>query len=133
VVKLFNLFFGALFLSACSTQTADSFSGKEYKLQNVPENVEITLGFDRVETRFFGVAAINRYFGSYSVEGEVISFGPAGSTMMAGPEELMKAEQEYLRFLPTVSRYKLNGKTLSLFSRDGKELVFEETGTVAEE
>ena len=47
--------------------------------------------------------------------------------MMAGPQELMTAEQEYLQFLPTVKHFKL-----TLSGADGKELVFEETGTVSE-
>ena len=52
--------------------------------------------------------------------------------MMAGPQELMTAEQEYLQFLPTVKHFKLDGEKLTLSGADGKELVFEETGTDSE-
>ena len=131
--KWFSLFCGAIFLAACTSQSADSFVGKEYKLQNAPDNAEITIGFAAKETRFFGVAAINNYFGSYQLNGGKITLEPAGSTMMAGPEELMKAEQDYLHFLPTVVSYKLNGKFLTIVGENDKELVFEEIGDVKEE
>ena len=116
--KLFSLILGTLLFAACTAETPDSFVGKEYKLQN--------------ENRFFGKSAINNYFGSYTLDGDKITFGPAGATMMAGPQELMTAEQEYLQFLPTVKHFKLDGEKLTLSGADGKELVFEETGTVSE-
>ena len=128
--KLFSLILGTLLFAACTAETPDSFVGKEYKLQNAPANAEITLGFDGKENRFFGKSAINNYFGSYTLDGDKITFGPAGATMMAGPQELMTAEQEYLQFLPTVKHFKLDGEKLTLSGADGKELVFEETGTV---
>lgn len=130
--KWINSLLGMIMLVSCTAQTADSFVGKEYKLQNAPDNAEITIGFDAKENRFFGVAAINNYFGSYMLNADKLTLEPAGSTMMAGPEELMKAEQDYLQFLPTVTTYKLDGKKLTIIGSAGKELVFEETGTVSE-
>lgn len=130
--KWISSFFCAIMLTACSGQSADSFVGKEYKLKNAPDNAEITIGFDSKENRFFGVSAVNNYFGSYMLNNDKLTLEPAGSTMMAGPEELMKAEQEYLQFLPTVISYKLNGKVLTIVGEAGKELIFEETGTVNE-
>lgn len=130
--KILSLLAGILMFSACSAQEPDSFIGKEYKLTQAPNNAEITLGFDGKENRYFGKAAVNNYFGAYTLEGENLSFGPAGATMMAGPEVLMTAEQEYLQFLADVKSYKLEGNKLILTGADGKTLVFEETGTVTE-
>lgn len=130
--KILSLLAGILMFSACSAQEPDSFIGKEYKLTQAPNNAEITLGFDGKENRYFGKAAVNNYFGAYTLEGENLSFGPAGATMMAGPEVLMTAEQEYLQFLADVKSYKLEGNKLILTGADGKTLVFEETGKVAE-
>lgn len=130
--KLLSLIFGALLFTACSAEKPDSFVGKEYKLTNAPANAEITLGFDGKENRFFGKAAINNYFGSYTLDGNKIAFGPAGSTMMAGPEELMKAESFYLQFLPQVKTYTLDGKKLTLSTDKNEELIFEEIGTISE-
>ena len=130
--KILSLLAGILMFSACSAQEPDSFIGKEYKLTQAPNNAEITLGFDGKENRYFGKAAVNNYFGAYTLEGENLSFGPAGATMMAGPEPLMTAEQEYLQFLSDVKSYKLEGNKLILTGAEGKTLTFEETGTVSE-
>ena len=130
--KILSLLAGVLLFAACSSQEQNSFVGKEYKLTQAPNNAEISLGFDGKENRYFGKSAVNNYFGAYTLEGENLSFGPAGATMMAGPEPLMKAEQEYLQFLADVKSYKLEGKKLILNASDGKSLTFEETGTVAE-
>ncbi len=130
--KILSLLAAVLLFGACSSQEQNSFVGKEYKLTQAPNNAEISLGFDGKENRYFGKSAVNNYFGAYTLEGENLSFGPAGATMMAGPEPLMKAEQEYLQFLADVKSYKLEGKKLILNSSDGKSLTFEETGTVAE-
>ena len=42
------------------------------------------------EGRFQGTGGINRFNGSYRVEGNVIEFGPAMSTRMAGPNDVMR-------------------------------------------
>ena len=109
-----------LMLFACSNK-AVSLDG-EYKMLNAPENAEITIGFEG--DRYFGQSAVNRYFGSFEKEGDKIKFGPAGATMMAGPEELMKAEQQYLQNLAKVTTYTINGKTLNL-KGEGVNLSFE--------
>ena len=130
--KILSLLAGVLLFAACSSQEQNSFVGKEYKLTQAPNNAEITLGFDGKENRYFGKSAVNNYFGAYTLEGENLSFGPAGATMMAGPEPLMQAEQGYLQFLADVKSYKLEGKKLILNATDGKTLTFEETGSVSE-
>ena len=122
--KFLSLLSAVFLFSACSSSSEESFVGKEYTLQNTPEQVEITLGFDGAESRFYGNAAVNNYFGTYTLDAQKLTFGPAGATMMAGPEPLMDAEREYLQFLPTVTTYKLEGKELTLQSKDGKELKF---------
>lgn len=109
-----------LVLFACSGRTV-SLDG-EYKMTNAPENAEITIGFEG--DRYFGNAAINRYFGSFEKEGNQIKFGPSGATMMAGPENLMKAEHQYLQDLSKVTTYTLEGNTLTL-KGEGISLSFE--------
>lgn len=93
-----------------------------------PNGAEITLGFDGKDKRFFGRSAINRYFGTYKTEGDRLTFGPAGSTMMAGPGHLMAAEREYMQFLPQVATYRLDGNRLILSKANGESMVFERTG-----
>lgn len=127
--KMIYAIFALFMIAACSKENS-TFAGNEYKMLNTTDNAEITLGFDGKDSRFFGVAAINRYFGTYKTAGNNLTFGPAGSTMMAGPENLMKAESAYLQFLPEVKTFKIDGDKLILSNKDGKEVVFEKIGAL---
>lgn len=126
--KFLSVFLCILIMSGCGAK-AESFKGKEYKLRNAENNAEIILGFGADGNRFFG-KVVNNYFGTYAVEKDNISFGPAGATMMMGPEALMDAESNYLQMLPAITSFSLDGKKLVLKTADGKELVFEEIGNV---
>lgn len=128
--KLFCLMAVLLVITGCSTKP-ESFKGKDYKMVDALNGAEITLGFSAKDNRYFG-KIVNRYFGSYTQEGNKIEFGPAGATMMMGPQPMMDAEYQYLRSLPTVKTFALDGKKLTLKTADGKELVFEEIGAVKE-
>ena len=132
--KLLSLLLMLFALSAChKTETPGSFVDKEYILRNVPDNVHITLGFEGKSNRFFGKSAVNRYFGIYTLDGNNLTFSPAGSTMMMGPQDLMEAEQNYLKELPKVKTFKLEGNKLKLYTEDDKELVFDEMTSLDEE
>lgn len=132
-MKKFIYAFFALFMLAGCNEKDTTFVGNEYKLLDAPNNAEITLGFDGASDRFFGKAAINRYFGSYTTEGNTISFGAAGATMMAGPQELMEAEHSYLSFLSEVKTFKLDGTKLILSNDKNENLVFEKIGKITAE
>lgn len=90
IVYVLSLLF---MITACNGDNT-TFENNAYKLRNAKNGAEITLGFDGKDKRFFGRSAINRYFGTYKTEGDRLTFGPAGSTMMAGPGHLMAAERE---------------------------------------
>lgn len=57
---------------------------------------ELTFGDDG---RVSGRATVNRVFGPYEIDGDVISFGALGTTMMAGPQDAMDQEQLLLQAL----------------------------------
>lgn len=118
--KLLSLF-AVLGLFACAGKPV-SLDG-EYVMLNAPEDAEITIGFEG--ERFFGKSAVNNYFGSFTKTDKTIKFGPAGSTMMAGPEPLMKVESTYLQDLSNIDGYNLQGKTLILSGPDNLSLTFE--------
>lgn len=99
----------------------------DYRMLNAPENAEITLLINGND--FSGQAAVNRYFGSLSREGNTIKFMPAGSTMMAGPRNLMRVETNYLQGLDKIHSWKLDGNRLVLTDDNGKELIFERQST----
>ncbi len=124
IVYVLSLLF---MITACNGDNT-TFENNAYKLRNAKNGAEITLGFDGKDKRFFGRSAINRYFGTYKTEGDRLTFGPAGSTMMADPGHLMAAEREYMQFLPQVATYRLDGNRLILSKANGESMVFERTG-----
>ena len=88
----------------------------------LPEK-EITISFDKNKVN--GNSGVNNYFGSYEIKNNSIKIGPVGSTRMAGPENLMKIEFEYLKLLQDSKTIKLNNNLLILTTNDGKVLKFE--------
>lgn len=114
-------------LTACSKQTG--IVGNEYMLLNAPNNAEITLAFSDTDDLYFG-RVVNRYFGRYKINNDQLTFGPAGSTMMMGPEPLMEAEQYYFEQLPKTVSYQATQETLILTLSDGNTLSFKKIGKV---
>jgi heat shock protein HslJ len=107
-------------LMACSQAKGPEGS---YRLTNAPEDAEITLVIK--DGRFSGQSAVNRYFGTVRIDKDKISLEPAGLTMMAGPENLMRIEQQYIKDLERINGWKADGTHLTL-SSDGTPLfVFE--------
>lgn len=80
------------------------------------------------ENKVGGNATINRYFGGADIgsNGSIQWAGPGfGSTMMAGPEALMKQEVAYLAALHQSDNYRIEGEQLILTGGGGVELVFD--------
>ena len=100
-----------------------NMAGKNMKLQMKNEE-QITLSF--TENEINGNAGINNYFGTYKISSDNISIQGIGATEMAGPDNLMRIEGEYLALLENVKKIKLiNQKTLVLTTDKGKTLTFE--------
>lgn len=125
--KLLFMIIAALGLTACGKPA--TIQGNEYQLTNAPENAEITIAFSGTDNRYFG-KVVNRYFGTYTIEGDKLTFGPTASTMMMGPEPLMKAEQQYFQELATVQGFKASENELTLTLADNKTLVFKKIGGI---
>jgi heat shock protein HslJ len=89
--------------------------------QAVLEGSEITAEFDSAEGTVSGAAGCNSYFGSYEVDGDAITFGLLGSTLMAcfEPEGIMEQEQAYLAALASVATYHIEGDRLEMTDADG--------------
>ncbi len=121
--KWFSLF--ALMLLICGCSEKAGFLGKNYQLQNAQNGVKVTLAFAAEEPRYYG-AVVNRYFGTYELNGSKIKFSPAGVTMMMGPEKSMEAEQNFLGILPHITSYKMVENNLVLITDNGQELGFKE-------
>lgn len=100
----------------------DKLVGKEYVLATTNEDYKISLNFS--EENFFGFAGVNNYFGKFSTDENNIYLGNVGVTMMAGPEKVMLAEQNFLKDLNEVKTFKSTKDKLTLFTSTGKTLVF---------
>lgn len=130
-MKKFFAFLTACLLSACSAST-DQLDNRTYQLQNAMNDAQITISFNPAELRYAGKSAVNRYFGTYKADGNKLTLGPAGVTMMMGPEPLMQAEQNYLQSLAKVVSFERKGDELTLTTSDGQKLVFRQTAETEE-
>lgn len=71
-----------------------------------------------------GSGGCNSYGGSYTVEGNTITFGEIASTLMACADPaLMDQETQYFAALQTASTYEIDGDTLTI-TYDGGVLTF---------
>jgi heat shock protein HslJ len=77
--------------------------------------------FSSKDGRVAGMASVNRYFGTFTVDGNSLTIKPGGMTRMAGPEPLMKQEQEYSKALEATKSYRISGDSLELL--DGATVV----------
>ncbi len=121
MIKKLSIMLVVFVLTSCGKHEA--LSSNTYVLENPADGVEITLGFNVEENRYFG-SVVNRYFGRYKTDGNKITIAPGGATMMMGPPDAMKAEQEFFALLPKIVSYKVKGDTLVLTTSDAQELKF---------
>lgn len=83
-------------------------------------DTEMTATFG-VDGQVTGSAGCNNYFAGYEVDGESISIGMPGATMMmcVEPEGIMEQEQQYLAALQTAATYRIDLDRLELRTADG--------------
>ena len=74
------------------------------------------------QRRVAGSAGCNRILGSYSVDGDRISFGRAAGTMMACPQG-MEQEQTFLDVLAAAARWRIDVEQLELLDAQGLPLA----------
>jgi len=79
----------------------------------------VTLTMEAKEKRAAGLGGVNRYRGTYVVDGAELKFSPFISTRMAGPPAAMAFEQAYLAALEEVNGWRVRGRTLELLA-EGK-------------
>ena len=103
----------------------EQLNGREFMIVTDGYNKQVSIGFkgDRV----YGFSGINRYFGNYQISGGKFVFDDFGLTQMAGSEEEMTKELQFLDLLRKNKSIKLSGDTLTLLSTEGIELVFKRT------
>lgn len=90
----------------------------------------ITANFDG-ET-LGGFSGVNQYGGPYTAGDDgSLEIGELASTMMAGPEPLMDAEQAYLELLRGCDGWAVDGDKLTLSTGDSETLAYEKAAEVA--
>ena len=103
----------------------DRLNGREFVIVTEGYNKKTSIGFQG--DRVYGFSGINRYFGNYQISGGRFIFSDFGLTQMAGSEEEMTKELQFLDLLRKNKSIKLSGDTLTLVSTEGIELVFKKT------
>lgn len=88
-----------------------------------PNDFTITAEF--ADGRIGGTSAVNQYGGPYTAEDDgSFSVGELVSTMMAGPEADMQAEQQYMALLAKMTSFTSDGGQLTLTDGKGQQLVY---------
>ena len=75
-----------------------------------------TLLLEAKETRASGLAGVNRFGGTYTVQGDTLRFGPLMATKMAGTPEQNELERRYLDALAETTRWRLANDILELMA-----------------
>jgi heat shock protein HslJ len=89
---------------------------------NAQPDSEVTVKFDAGQAT--GNAGCNGYFGSYTLSGDQLAFGPIGSTeMYCVTEALMDQETAYLAALGSAASYQIADDRLLIANADGKALL----------
>ncbi len=83
---------------------------------------EVTAEFTQGEIN--GAGGCNNYFGSYVVEGDTITIGPIGSTMMlCQPQQVMAQESAYFAALESAATYTVGDNQLVFNNADGQTVL----------
>ena len=102
--------------------------GQEWVVENIAgggviDDSHASLHFF-ADGRLAGNGTCNRILGSYESDGNKLNIKPAGTTMMACPEALMKQERKLLDLLPTIRSYRIDDTgALVLMTQDKKFIV----------
>ena len=83
-----------------------------------------TIRFEADTSRITGFAGCNRYFGTYTLSGTALRFGPVGMTRMACAAG-MQLEQQLSTALGATRGYTLNASQLTLLGSEGPVARFE--------
>ena len=84
-------------------------------------DIPVTATFN--DGQLSGNGGCNSYFGSYTVDGSSLTVTPAGTTMMACPEDVMAQEQAFMAALSSSSSYQVTGDTLQIMNSDGAVIL----------
>ena len=104
----------------------NELNGKKFRLSNMLEGTEITISIENGS--FVGNSGVNLYNIPFGLKNNEITIGEHGmSTLMAGPEQDMKAEDEYLKLLNSAKYISFDDYNLCIKTADNQILLFDLT------
>ena len=104
----------------------NELNGKKFRLSNMFEGTEITLSIEN--SSFVGNSGVNIYNIPFRLNNNEITIGQHGiSTLMAGPENDMKAEDGYLKLLNSAKYISFDNYNLCIKTADNQILLFDLT------
>jgi heat shock protein HslJ len=125
----------AAMLAACGSggSTSNPLAGTKWNMQDyagetgmttvlLGETPAIEFGKD---DKVSGTGGCNDYTGTYSVDGEALTFGPLAGTMKAcsEPEGVMEQETAFMGLLQSAAGYKLDGGQLHILNDKGHLVI----------
>lgn len=126
-----TLLFGAPGTLAAQSPTSSPLSNTGWDLvtivsagveQAVNASAKITLDLSG-DGQASGSDGCNQYSGTYTTNGDQITFGPLASTMKACDEAVMKQAATYLQHLQTAEKWRAEGNVLELTTKDGQHVL----------
>jgi heat shock protein HslJ len=119
-----------------ATATGESVAGTQWRIVEAngrtlkpvhgPQRTP-SLSFAEGGRRISGFSGCNRFFGNYTQAGEHLKFDKVGGTKMACMGEVMQTEQDILRALERVDRFRIAGDQLELLTGDQALLRLQRT------
>lgn len=104
----------------------NELNGKKFRLSNMLEGTEITISIENGS--FVGNSGVNIYNIPFELKNNEITIGQHGmSTLMAGPEEDMKAENEYMKLLNSAKYISFDNYNLCIKTANNQILLFDLT------
>lgn len=119
---LFIMIFMFLFSIVSFAQSV--LSGKNFILLENNKPTEISISFKGNGVN--GNSGLNSFFGEYSVKGDKITWVRMGTTLLAGPPELMDKESNFMGKLGMVDTFSLKKDILTFKLKNGETMVFKE-------
>ena len=111
------------FIKKIKTLLEEKITGKTFVYEDSLSNYEITIKF--YEKKIRGTSGVNKYLAVYVLEGNKLTISPQIiTTMMAGPEDAINKESEYLTDLSKAEKIEYIDGKLIITIKDGKQLIF---------
>jgi heat shock protein HslJ len=132
----------AVMIAACGGGAANPLAGTKWQMQDYA-NPAVTTGMSTVLSGAIptiefgeddapsddgvvsGSGGCNTYQGTYTVDGESLTFGPLAATEMAcsDPEGVMEQEAVFLAQLQSAAAYRIDGEQLHILNEKGHLVI----------